>query len=124
MPTGPAPAEADVHRTTPTVEGDGTCRGLPADVVGPGEEYVGTSGNDVIVVYGPAEVWANGGDDLVCVHGDPASAYHVSTVYGGPGNDVVVGLSGSLDAYGNDGDDVLIGNGQSMAFEGGDGQTS
>jgi Ca2+-binding RTX toxin-like protein len=95
---------------------------MPADVVRAGDDYVGTEGDDVVLVLGPpSEVHAHGGDDLVCVHGSHSQPDWATTVHAGEGDDVVWGLSGALFAWGNDGDDVLLGNGTSMTFGGDDG---
>jgi hypothetical protein len=68
-----------------------TCHGLPATVVGtPGAELHGTAGADVVVTNGAFPVFADAGNDLVCVTGG-------------------AGLSDQdhMDVYGEDGDDVI-----------------
>lgn len=66
-----------------------TCRGERATLVVDSEpEQNGGAERDVIVVVGAGlEVFASGGDDLICVYGAPAGRYdgHGSTIYGGPG---------------------------------------
>lgn len=109
------PAGADGRRTLPD-----TCRGQrPTAVVGAGETFVGTPGDDVILIVGDtAEVFARGGDDLVCVYDGPGDGYS-STVWGEGGDDVLLGYSGDDHSlYGGDGDDVLIGNGGHYWLEG------
>lgn len=62
----------------------GTCRGVPATLVGtPGQALTGTDGPDVVVTDGANLVKTLGGNDVVCVTGGP------SQVYAGEGDDVV-----------------------------------
>jgi Ca2+-binding RTX toxin-like protein len=100
-----------------------TCRGVPATaVVDAGDHYVGTDADEVVVVLGSnALVETRGGDDTICTYGNHAAPEEFPTVYAGSGDDVVLGLSGSLQAWGEDGNDVLIGNGRYAYFYGGDG---
>jgi len=100
-----------------------SCRGVPATtVVDAGDHYVGTDADEVVVVLGSnALVETRGGDDTICTYGNHAALEEFSTVYAGSGNDVVLGLSGSLQAWGEDGHDVLLGNGRYLYFYGGDG---
>jgi Ca2+-binding RTX toxin-like protein len=103
-----------------------TCRGVEADgVVGPGEEYTATNGDDVIVVVGPdALVWAQYGDDLICVHAAPDAHYGGSTINGSYGDDTIITYSGNntVNAYGGDADDDFVYlNGDHETVETGDG---
>lgn len=107
------------------VASEATCRGERATqvITEPGEN--GTASDDVIVVVGAGlEVFANGGNDLVCVYGAPVGRYggHGSTVFGGPGNDVVITYTGGNDIRGDDGDDLVFLNGDVLeTAEGGHG---
>ena len=108
----PAKASAP-SRSAPT-----TCRGLAADVVPAGEDYVGTDADDVILVLAPgSEVWGNYGNDLICLYGD---SYHGAVVHGGPEDDTIVSYSGSHTISGDAGEDTVVANGGSMEVEGGD----
>jgi hypothetical protein len=109
--------------SAPVVDTPSTCRGVPATaIVDPDEDFVGTDADEVIVVLGSnASVQASGGNDTICVHGNHAAAEELSTIDAGAGDDVVLGVSGSLLAYGEDGNDVLLGNGKYMWFYGGEG---
>jgi Ca2+-binding RTX toxin-like protein len=100
-----------------------TCRGVPATtIVDAGYHYLGTDADEVIVVLGSnAVVETRGGDDTICVHGNHAEPGEYSSVDAGSGDDVVLGVSGSLIAYGQEGDDVLLGNGRYLYLYGGDG---
>jgi Ca2+-binding RTX toxin-like protein len=103
---------------------DGTCRGERAThvITEPGDH--GSASDDVMVVVGAGlEVFANGGDDLVCVYGAPVDDYgHGSTIFGGPGNDTVITYTGGNDIRGDDGDDLIYLNGDVLeTAEGGHG---
>jgi Ca2+-binding RTX toxin-like protein len=118
----PASAADLVHRgetRTPA-----SCRGVAAtDIVDPDEDFVGTDAAEVIVVLGSlATVDAAGGNDTICVYGNHANRHESSTIDAGPGNDVVLGISGALVVYGEAGDDVILGNGTEMSIWGGDGK--
>jgi len=91
-------------------------------VVHAGEEYIGGSGTDVLIVASPgARVYGNYGDDIICVHGQSGNAYHGSRISGGPGNDRIIAFSGSHYLYGDGDNDVIIANGGTQEIEGGDG---
>lgn len=76
VPTGPANAAGE------------TCRGEAATIVGTETTTHGTEGRDVIVTGASVQVYAGGGDDLVCVS---VSGYrsNVLTIDAGAGADVV-----------------------------------
>lgn len=113
----------DLASATRDRHGRWACRGVPAtDVVAADGDFVGTDADEVIVVLGSnSHVQAEGGDDTICVYGNHAASHEFSTIFGGDGDDVILGLSGALEAYGDDGEDVLIGNGTEMWFFGGNG---
>lgn len=100
-----------------------TCRGVPAtDIVDPGDDFVGSGAAEVIVVLGPgSDVRGEGGNDTICVHGSHVDPHSWSTIYGGEGDDIILGVSGALMAYGDAGQDVILGNGTEMYLYGGDG---
>lgn len=77
------------------------CFGQVATIVGPpGEMFVyGTNGPDVIVTNGAEGVWAQSGDDLVCVT-DPRSSG--VAVYLGPGADRFLGSPVRDSVYADD----------------------
>lgn len=101
----------------PAVAGAVTCQGLPATIVGPGGDQgylVGTPGPDVIVTAGATDVWADEGDDHVCVTDVPPGdgGYFVRVDAGGGSDSVSVddpaydrGISVEL----GPGDDELVG---------------
>jgi Ca2+-binding RTX toxin-like protein len=110
----------------PTHSIPGDCRGEAADhIVYPGEEYVATEGDDVIVVIGPdAVVWGQYGDDLICVYAAADAHYGGSTIYGSFGDDTIITYSGNntVLAYGGDADaDRVYLNGDHETVETGDG---
>jgi hypothetical protein len=68
-----------------------TCHGIPATVVGtPGAELHGTAGPDVVVTNGAFPVFADAGNDLICVTGgaDLSDQDHMD-VYADDGDDVI-----------------------------------
>jgi RTX calcium-binding nonapeptide repeat (4 copies) len=84
VPAGAAPAISVAE----------TCRGLPATIVGPGDEFwrlQGTPGDDVIVTNGAAQVSAGAGNDTICTTNTPGPNNHSLNVQvdAGPGTDVV-----------------------------------
>jgi Ca2+-binding RTX toxin-like protein len=109
--------------TAPTTRTPTSCRGVPAtDVVEAGDFFMGTDAAEVIVVLGPgADVWAEGGDDTICVHGSHVDPHQWSVVHGGAGDDVILGITGALFAYGGDDDDVILANGTELWAYGEDG---
>jgi Ca2+-binding RTX toxin-like protein len=100
------------------------CQGQVADfVVGPGEDFVGTTEDDVIVVWGTDnEAWGNPGNDLICVYG-PTSAndYGHTKIVAGPDHDTVYTYGGINILQGDGGNDTFYLNGFSDGVEGGDG---
>jgi Ca2+-binding RTX toxin-like protein len=124
-------------------QGQRTCRGEPATLVGSGE-LTGTSGRDVIVATEPRTlVLARAGDDLICgsrrVHGQQGDdEIHYSGaatsrsrfyILGGTGNDVIEfhktqhhASSGTRDGvYGGAGADLILGAEGMLFFSGGSG---
>jgi Ca2+-binding RTX toxin-like protein len=91
-----------------------TCRGEAATIVGAnGDPIVGTEGRDVVVTNGVMSAKTLGGDDLICITGQPLLAMVVEA---GDGDDVVDASSGKLvqltdlgtgrdTFFGSDGDD-------------------
>ena len=77
------------------------CLGQEATIVGPpGEMFIyGTNGPDVIVTNGAEGVWAQSGDDLVCVTDAPS--YGVA-IYLGPGADQFLGSPAHETVHAND----------------------
>jgi Ca2+-binding RTX toxin-like protein len=80
------------------------CQGEAATIVYIGYDFTisGTDDADVIYIEGGWNyVYADGGDDKVCIFG------HFNTIYGGDGDDILAvgGLYNEL--YGDDGDDAL-----------------
>jgi Ca2+-binding RTX toxin-like protein len=100
-----------------------TCRGEAAtDVVQAGEYFVGSSERDVIVVLGGAEVWANAGDDLICIYPSRPNRYgHGALIMTGPGNNTVITYGGSNTIVAEDGEDVILLNGDDESVEAGGG---
>jgi Ca2+-binding RTX toxin-like protein len=83
----------------------GTCQGLPATIESAGGTVTGTEGPDVILVTGPADVDALGGEDTICVSG--------GTLDAGSGNDQVsVSGTGGQHADLGAGDDTYVSVGQ------------
>lgn len=99
-----------------------TCAGREPTITGtPGHDVTGSPQDDVIVAVGPGiEVWANGGDDLVCVF-SPTGHGGYNTVHLGPGDDTVFTLGAANDVFGHDGHDRAYLNGTSEWAEMGDG---
>ena len=97
------PALAALAGPVPASYAAATCQGQAATIESPGGVVHATEGDDVIVsTGGDANIYAKGGNDLVCIVGG-----FVST---GPGNDSVVstapdgehtevGLEGGADSY-------------------------
>jgi Ca2+-binding RTX toxin-like protein len=118
----PALARTDLV-SSPATRTPMTCRGVPAtDVVDAGDVFMGSDAAEVIVVLGPgADVWAEGGNDTICVYGSHVDPHQWSTVNGGRGDDVILGITGALFAYGDEDDDVILANGTELWAYGEDG---
>lgn len=72
-----------------------SCQGQTATIVGtPDGSATGTEGDDVIVTAGAIEVFAYGGDDLVCVTGSPTDPFEYVSISAGDGDDVVDSSAG------------------------------
>jgi hypothetical protein len=91
-----------------------TCHGIPATVVGtPRAELRGTAGPDVVVTNGAFPVFADAGNDLVCVTGgaDLSDQDHMD-VYADEGDDVVDATTVQADRLSVDlgqGNDAFVG---------------
>lgn len=97
-------------------EGSDTCRGeRVTDTVQSGETWQGSDDREVVAVLGNgAQVFANGGDDLICVFGQNranSDGYAGSSIFTGEGNNTVITYGGSNDITGGDGDDLVYLNG-------------
>ncbi|QSR29325.1 hypothetical protein CFI00_02175 [Nocardioides sp. S5] len=68
-----------------------TCQGRTATIVGSGHSVQGTEGPDVILTNGARSVYAQGGNDLICISGPYTGKYYPVFVRSGNGNDVVDG---------------------------------
>lgn len=107
-----------------------SCHGRTATIVGTLDGTVtGTEGDDVIVTEGAIEVYAYGGDDLVCVTGSPTDRFELLRINAGAGDDVVDSSDGAhrLRAELGKGVDVFSGGPGSEAVvtgQGGDGGES
>ena len=116
-------------------EGVPTCQGVAATIVlqSNAEITFGTFGRDVVVGTSGQDVFeGRGGDDLVCL-GDGDDQFSTrfqsrtgfpgsSEVYGGPGDDVIVGYAGGDRLYGGGGADTLSGMGGDDRLSGGAGR--
>lgn len=93
------------------------------DAAGAGVKFWGYGGNDVLRSYVDAETIGYGGagnDKLYIRH--RALGYWGHQLYGGPGNDLLVGGNSRNKLYGNAGNDTLIGaNSMNDYLVGGDG---
>jgi uncharacterized repeat protein (TIGR01451 family) len=113
--------------TTTVVGPGGTCRGLPATILGTGgnDALVGTIGRDVIAAFGGDDSIASlGGRDLVCAGrgSDRVGAGSAADrVFGGAGKDRLLGRGGPDVLRGGAGGDVLKGNRGDDRLRGGSG---
>ena len=101
VPTALAHTEAEVF-----------CDGLVATIVGGGGADVlpGTSGDDVIHgLQGNDTITGGGGTDVICVGegNDHTGADRITKVFGGPGDDLIVGSTEPDRLHGGPGDDTI-----------------
>ena len=77
-----------IYGTSPsaaTSQDSGSCFGQPPTIVGTDFELIGTEGPDVVITGRATEVSTLGGDDLVCITGEPQGGFYDA----GDGNDRV-----------------------------------
>jgi hypothetical protein len=96
-----------------------TCNGLPATIKQAGGTVSGTGGADVVLAFNVTAVSTYGGNDTICLAGSLGSGSN-GDADGGSGNDWINGCSDEViptlnpvvcqgDLYGGSGDDTLLG---------------
>ena len=104
-----------------------TCNGKEATITRPNQfgQYVGTSGNDVIVASDLSDtIDGRGGNDTICGLGGNDTIFGFDgkdTILGGRGNDALYGEGGADVIRGEDGDDYIVGSGGRDKCNGGAG---
>ena len=99
-----------------TCDGDFTCKGKKATIVGTAGDNViiGTDGDDVIVGLGGNDIiYGLEGDDRIC------GGLGDDTIYGGTGNDLLFGDEGNDVIFGENGRDLLYGGEGNDSLDGG-----
>ena len=102
-----------------------SCAGHKATIMGDqrGEDVIGTSGRDVIVLGdGGDSADGRGGNDVICAGGGPDNIRGGGgrdLLLGGDANDNLYGQAGEDDLLGNSGDDRLLGGSRDDVLDGG-----
>ena len=104
--TSPTPPTSPTSPSVPSANLTGTCKGLPATIVGTSgsDALSGTPAMDVIAGLGGNDTLSGlAGNDLIC--GNKGK----DTLKGGPGNDFLNGQKGNDKLFGQKGKDILNG---------------